>query len=88
MKIYMGGVEGCTLYASCESCMMCMGAIFYSGITKIVYAATLQDSSDYYRKEMITNIEDLAKYSNKKLEIVKGLHREKAIEVLKEKRII
>ena len=63
--------------------MMCMGAILYEGISKIVYAATLQDSNDYYCPEMITNIDELAKYSNKKIEIIKELHRDKAVEVLK-----
>lgn len=37
--------------------MMCMGAILYERITKIVYAATLQDSNDNYCPEMITDIE-------------------------------
>ena len=33
--------------------------------------------------EVITNIEELAKYSKNKIEIIKELHREKAVEVLK-----
>ena len=63
--------------------MMCMGAILYEEFSKVVYAATLQDSNDNYCPEMITNIEELAKYSKDKIEIVKKLHREKAVEVLK-----
>lgn len=34
---------------------------------------------------MITNIDELAKYSKDKIEIVKELHREKAVEILKER---
>ena len=34
---------------------------------------------------MITNIDGLAKYANSKIEIIKELHREKAVEVLKER---
>ena len=82
-KNLYGDLVGATLYASCEPCMMCMGAILYEGISKIVYAATLQDSNDYYCPEMITNIDELVKYSNKKIEIIKELHRDKAVEVLK-----
>ena len=82
-KNLYGDLVGTTLYVSCEPCMMCMGAILYEGISKIVYAATLQDSNDYYCPEMITNIDELAKYSNKKIEIIKELHRDKAVEVLK-----
>ena len=67
------------------SCMMCMGAILYEEFSKIVYAATLQDSNDNYSPEMITNIDELAKYGNTKPKIIKELHREKAVEVLKKR---
>ena len=84
-KNLYGDLEGTTLYVSCEPCMMCMGAILYEGISKIVYAATLQDSNDYYCPEIITNIDELVKYSNKKIEIIKELHREQAVQILKQK---
>ena len=78
-----GDLKGATMYVSCEPCMMCMGAILYEEFSKIVYAATLQDSNDNYCPEMITNIDELAKYGNSEIEIIKELNREKAIEVLK-----
>ena len=82
-KNLYGDLKGATMYVSCEPCMMCMGAILYEEFSKIVYAATLQDSNDNYCPEMITDIDVLAKYSNSKIEIVKELHRDKAVEVLK-----
>ena len=82
-KNLYGDLEGAAIYVSCEPCMMCMGAILYEGISKIVYAATLQDSNDNYCPEMITDIDVLAKYSNSKIEVVKELHRDKAVEVIK-----
>lgn len=82
-KNLYGDLKGATIYVSCEPCMMCMGAILYEELSKIVYAATLQDSNDKYCSEIITNIDELAKYSKNKMEIVKGLHREKAVEILK-----
>lgn len=84
-KNLYGDLKDATIYASCEPCMMCMGAILYEGISKIVYAATLQDSNDYYSPEMLTNIEELAKYGNSKIEIVKELHRDMALDVLKKR---
>lgn len=30
---------GCILYSSCEPCPMCLGAIYWAGIKKIVYAS-------------------------------------------------
>lgn len=82
-KNLYGDLKGSTMYVSCEPCMMCMGAILYEEFSKIVYSATLQDSNDNYCPEMITNIDELAKYSKSNIEIVKELHRDKAIEVLK-----
>lgn len=84
-KNLYGDLKGATMYVSCEPCMMCMGAILYEGFSKIVYAATLQDSNDNYCTEMITDIDVLAKYSKDKIEVVKELHREQAVEVLKAK---
>lgn len=82
-KNLYGDLKDATMYVSCEPCMMCMGAILYEEFSKVVYAATLQDSNDNYCPEMITNIEDLARYAKNKIEIVKEIHRDKALEVLK-----
>lgn len=82
-KNLYGDLHGATMYVSCEPCMMCMGAILYEEFSKIVYAATLKDSNDNYCPEMITDIDTLVRYSKNEIEIVKELHRDKAVEVLK-----
>ena len=82
-KNLYGDLKGAIMYVSCEPCMMCMGAILYEEFSKVVYAATLQDSNDIYCPEMITDIDELAKYSKSKIKIVKELHRDKAVDVLK-----
>ena len=38
-------LTGCTLYSSCEPCPMCLGAIYWSGIKKIVYASGRNDAA-------------------------------------------
>ncbi|MEJ2031862.1 MAG: nucleoside deaminase [Deltaproteobacteria bacterium] len=37
-------LAGCTLYASCEPCPMCLAACYWAGIEKIVYAAGREDA--------------------------------------------
>lgn len=37
-------LSGCTLYSSCEPCPMCLGAIYWSGIKKIVFALDRNDA--------------------------------------------
>ena len=83
-KNLYGDLKGAVMYVSCEPCMMCMGAILYEEFSKLVYAATLEDSNNNYCPEVMTDIDVLAKYSKDKLEIIKELHRDKAVEVLKE----
>lgn len=39
---FLGGkyLKGCTIYVTLEPCQMCAGALYWSQISKIVYAAT------------------------------------------------
>ena len=37
-------LSDCTLYCSCEPCPMCLGAIYWSGIRKIVYTSDRHDA--------------------------------------------
>lgn len=37
-------LHGCDLYASCEPCPMCLAAIYWSGIDRVVYAASTEDA--------------------------------------------
>ena len=39
-------LQGATVYASGEPCAMCCGAMFWAGITRVVYAATQADIID------------------------------------------
>ena len=38
-------LEGCTIYASCEPCPMCLGAIYWARIDKLYYANTKKDAA-------------------------------------------
>lgn len=38
-------LRGCVIYSSCEPCPMCLGAIFWARIDRIVYAATREDAA-------------------------------------------
>jgi guanine deaminase len=37
-------LSDCTLYSSCEPCPMCLGAIYWAGITRVVYACDRNDA--------------------------------------------
>ena len=39
-------LDGCEIYTSCYPCSMCLSAIYWSGIKRIVYANTRHDAED------------------------------------------
>jgi tRNA(Arg) A34 adenosine deaminase TadA len=56
-------LSGCTIYTSCEPCPMCLGAILWARIDRIVYANTRSEAADvgfddelFYR-EMATPVD-------------------------------
>ncbi len=38
-------LEQCTIYASCEPCPMCLGAIYWAKIPRLVFASTRQEAA-------------------------------------------
>src|SRR4051812_32033428 len=38
-------LEECTVYASCEPCPMCLGALYWARVKKVVYANTRYDAA-------------------------------------------
>ena len=38
-------LTGCTLYSSCEPCPMCLGAIYWTRLDRVVYAATSRQAA-------------------------------------------
>lgn len=39
-------LDGCEVYASCEPCPMCLGAIFWARPARVFYACTKEDAAD------------------------------------------
>jgi tRNA(Arg) A34 adenosine deaminase TadA len=49
-------LNGCVLYSSCEPCPMCLGAIYWSGIERVVYASDRLDAAAAgFNDELIYN---------------------------------
>lgn len=38
-------LRGCTIYTSCEPCPMCLGALHWARVDRIIYAASQQDAA-------------------------------------------
>ncbi len=39
-------LDGCTIYASCEPCPMCLGAIYWARPAQVFFAATREDAAN------------------------------------------
>lgn len=39
-------LENCTIYCSCEPCPMCLGAIYWAKISRIVFASSRKDAAN------------------------------------------
>jgi len=53
-------LNGCILYSSCEPCPMCLGAIYWSGIKKVVYSCDRTDAENAgFSDKLIYNEIDL-----------------------------
>lgn len=57
-------LENCTIYASCEPCPMCLGAIYWARPARIVYACSREDAAaidfndDFLYKELVMPINE------------------------------
>ena len=43
-------LKGCTLYASCEPCAMCVATMYQVGIERLFYAGAASDSADFFQR--------------------------------------
>ncbi|HYT54439.1 MAG TPA: nucleoside deaminase [Verrucomicrobiae bacterium] len=76
-------LKGCTVYASCDPCPMCAGAMFASHIERLVIGASSQalmrltgwPSRSY-------SVEELSKQMNIKIEVIRGVLQDEAEKVL------
>lgn len=44
-KLNTFDLSGCVIYSSCEPCPMCLSAIYWARLDRLVYAATRQDAA-------------------------------------------
>jgi tRNA(Arg) A34 adenosine deaminase TadA len=43
--LHTHNLSGCTIYCSCEPCPMCLSAIYWARIDRVVYAASQEDAA-------------------------------------------
>jgi guanine deaminase len=66
-------MHGCTIYSTTEPCPMCLSAIHWAKIDRVVYGATIADATAAGFCELQVDAKLLAKMGKSHLEIESGL---------------
>ena len=74
--------DGFELFTSCEPCAMCLGATFWSGVNRLVCAATKDDAMKIGFDEGPVFAESYKYLEDRGIEVVKGVLRDEGAAVL------
>ena len=66
----------CTLYSSCEPCPMCMSAIYWARIPKLIFAATSSDAAKAGFDDQFIYDELAKPYSQRSISIEHSAHED------------
>ena len=76
-------LKGTTLYASGESCPMCMGAIIWCGIARVVYGASIAELATRVGQIMITDADIAAKTPFADIVLTGGVLADESLKLFK-----
>jgi guanine deaminase len=66
-------LSGCVLYATCEPCPMCLSAIHWAKISRVVYGASIADAAAAGFSELRVEARRLAEMGGSPLHVESGL---------------
>jgi guanine deaminase len=69
-------LHGCEMYSTCEPCPMCLAAIHWAKIDRVVYGATIDDAARAGFSELHVDAQALAEMGHSPLKVESGLLRE------------
>ena len=76
-------LKGATLYTSGEPCVMCMGAIVWCAIGRLVFAASVPQIGSLTNQIMITSAEGTARAKWDPIKITGGVFADEAMKLLR-----
>jgi tRNA(Arg) A34 adenosine deaminase TadA len=76
-------LKGTTLYTSGESCPMCMGAIVWCGISRVVYGASIAELATKIGQIMVTDAEIADKTPFADIALTGGVLAEESLKLFK-----
>ena len=74
-------LSGCEMYSTCEPCPMCLSAIHWAKIDRVVYGATIADAAAAGFCELRVDAKLLAELGKSPLKVKSGLLREECAQL-------
>lgn len=71
----------CTLYTSTEPCPMCTGAIYWSGIGRIVFACSVEKLSEFVSDSLIMPCREILARGDHQVEVIGHILENEAAQV-------
>jgi tRNA(Arg) A34 adenosine deaminase TadA len=76
-------LPGCTLYATCEPCPMCLAAIHWAEIDRVVYGATIEDALAAGFGQLTVHAAELARLGGSSVRVEAGPLRDECRELFR-----
>jgi guanine deaminase len=66
-------LSACTIYTTCEPCPMCLAAIHWAKLRRVIFGATIADAESAGFSELLVEAKTLAKMGGSPLKVEPGL---------------
>ena len=76
-------LSGYTLYTTCEPCPMCAAACIWSGVSTVVFGASIAQLIDLGNKQIDISCETVAEKGFQALEVISGILADECLELYK-----
>ncbi|QLE51710.1 nucleoside deaminase [Nostoc sp. C057] len=76
-------LEGYSIYTTCEPCPMCATACVWSGLSEIVYGASIQDLISINQSQINLSCEEVIAKSFRSIKVTKGILKNECLELFK-----
>lgn len=81
-KLLNKNLDRCIIYCTCEPCSMCLSAIIFAKIEKLVYGVTMQEAYPDNRPVDVS-LDFLLSKTDRPLKVIKGYMKEECKELLR-----
>ncbi|MBR8835641.1 MAG: nucleoside deaminase [Stigonema ocellatum SAG 48.90 = DSM 106950] len=80
-KLQSPSLDGYTIYTTGEPCPMCATACVWTGISEIVYGASIEDLISLNQSQIEISCEEVIDKSFRKIKLTKGVLREECLKL-------